>query len=836
MRRSWINCSIHVRYICGGRIKLVDAVAAPGAKGKSMHRIRRRCFTALSLFAFAFLSLLGCIPTISLGVSPEKVDAALERAKAFVYSQQRGGLWDTPKGPTATEAEAAAHSMTAGQWGGQTALSVYALLAAGESPQDNRLAPAIKFLTTAEIRGTYALGLRAQIWLFLPPTRETRQQASGDVARLGDAMITKGPAEGLYDYLLDSKRSVRVDHSVSQYGVLGMWACERSGAEVPTPFWRAVENAWIRDQGKDGSWSYAKAPLENYPETASMTAAGIATLFITQDYVHASNGINCTGNVSNPHIDAGLKWMGENFEHVFTDTSLYHPYYALYGVERIGVASGRKYLGSINWYERGTDYLLKNQDAKSGSWGNNIDTCLAMLFLARGRAPVLFNKLQYDANGKEGEWNERPRDIANLVHWIGKKTERDLNWQIVDLKGPVSDLLDAPVLYISGNKPLAFSPGEEAKLREYCEDGGLIMGNPDCGSSAFSESFRKLGTHLFKDYEFRNLPLNDPIYTSEQYPRSSWKPAPTVLGISNGVRELMLLTNNSDPARHWQLEETGHNLADFELADDIVLYAIDKKNLTEKGKTFVVTTDPAIPTNRTIKLARLQYAGNWNPEPGGWRRMAAILHNNSHIDLQMSVARLGSNQLGDGKTGATVATLTGTSEFKLTAPQRQEIKDFVDGGGTLIVDAAGGDSEFATAAESELQSIFGDDAARQLKTNLPATDSIFNLPGGAIKEFTYRSFARASVGNARTPMLSAVTLGHRQAVFYSRMDLSGGLVGQPTDGVIGYDPAIATAIMTNLVVYGGLGEHASVGPTDVKPPTPPVKAPARPAAKPKPKA
>jgi hypothetical protein len=588
-----------------------------------------------------------------------------------------------------------------------------------------------------------------------------------------------------------------------------------------------VENAWIRDQAEDGSWTYGKEGTERGP-TASMTVAGVATLFITQDYVHATNGIKCTGNVFNPHIEAGLKWLDKNFESVFTETkTAFAPYYALYGVERVGVASGRKYIGAVDWYQRGADFLIRNQ-APRGGWGNRINTCYGMLFLARGRAPVLFNKLQYDSGGKEGDWNERPRDIANLTHWISKQTERDLNWQIVNLKASAADLLDAPVLYISGNKPLQLTPADEAKLREYCEDGGLIMGNPDCGSSAFTESFLKLGTHLFHDYEFRNLPTKHPIYTGEQYPRTSWKPAPTVLALGNGVRELLLLTNNSDPARRWQTQETGKNLADFELADNVVLYAIDKKNLIEKGRTFAVTIDPAIQTNRVIKLARLQFAGNWNPEPGGWRRMTAILHNRSRIDLQISVAKLGSNQLGDGKTGANVAVLTGTNTFKLTAPARQEIHDFVQGGGTLIVDSAGGDGDFATSAEGELAAIFGTDVATQLKTALPPTAPIYNLTGGVIKDFSYRPFARTVLGAIHAPLIAAASVNNRPAIFYSKQDLSTGLVGQPTDGIVGYDPEVATAIMTNLVISGGLGDKASVSPEG-----PPAKAaPPRPTTNP----
>ena len=50
-----------------------------------------------------------------------------------------------------------------------------------------------------------------------------------------------------------------------------------------------------------------------------MTAAGVATLFITQDYLHPAQGLDCRGNLNNTHIDAGLKWISDNFARVFAD-------------------------------------------------------------------------------------------------------------------------------------------------------------------------------------------------------------------------------------------------------------------------------------------------------------------------------------------------------------------------------------------------------------------------------------------------------------------------------------------------------------------------------------
>ncbi len=739
----------------------------------------------------------------------DQVDAAIDRGKAYLYGQQHpNGLWEQrPTRPTDADIQPSLGDTELGQWGGQTALCVDALLAAGESYQDARLAKSIHFLETADLPGTYAVGMRAQLWPMLPPSKDTRRLAAADADRFRKAMQTKADFKGLFNYMLSGQGYGHVDHSVSQYGVLGMWACSRAGVDVPRAFWQTVEDAWVRDQDPDGSWSYERHPTAAVPTSAAMVAAGVATLYVTQDYVHANDGQRCTGgNVVSPHIEAGLKWLGTHFDQALTESqSGGAPYYTMYGISRIGVASGYKYIGPADWYARGADALLGRQ-RPDGSW--HVDqwpdgddaTAFALLFLSRGHAPVVVNKLKYaHADGKEAHWNERPRDVANAVRFVGKQIERELNWQIVDLAGPEADLDDAPVLYLSGNLPPNLSPEAEDRLRRYCQGGGMILANADCGAANFAEGVRKLGQRLFPGDDFRDLPANHPIYTGQQYPKSKWKQQPIVRGLSNGVRELIVLIPTLDPARHWQANEARADDPSFPLVDDVLLYAIDKTGLLEKGRTFHVTPDPATAATRTLAVARLQYPGNWDPEPGGWTRLAAVLHNADKVQLTVTAVPLGGGQLDPAKFA--VAHLTGTAAVKLDAKSLAELKSFVAGGGTLLVDAAGGSASFANSAEADLAAALGPTAGAELHRPLSPDAPVYAGPAGPIATFGYRPFARANlVGTNHAPLMSAATVDGRPAVYYSRVDLSAGLVGEPVDGVIGYDPATATAIVRHVLL------------------------------------
>jgi hypothetical protein len=772
-----------------------------------MHRI-------LVFVGAALILAYGCAVPVANAATAEQVQQALEKAKKYVYSQMKGDNWELTRG---RDPKGKPYEIRGAQWGGTTALCAYALLAAGESSQDPRLAKAIDFLRTADMIGTYAIGLRSQVWLNIPKNDLIREAIAKDTKLLLLARRTEGENSGEYTYMNEGPKG-GTDHSNSQYGVLGLWADADAVEGIPDSFWAQADASWRRDQGADGSWGYNGRPgtkdAKGKPVagTATMTAAGLATLFITQDFLYRDRGLECSGNIVDRNIDAGLKWMSEHFKQALGGE---WAFYGLYGIERIGVASGYKYFGDVDWYERGADYLVAAQkpdgsfpptDAGNlGTDGSVVNTCFALLFLSRGRAPVMMNKLDYGVAGKEADWNERPRDVANIAHWVGKETENDLNWQVSTIKSPVKDWHDSPILYIAGDQALNFTPDEQEKLKAFVEEGGLIVGSADCGKRAFAESFRKLGTALFKIYEFAPIGPRDVIMRDEQFDAAKWRNKPTILGLYNGARELMLLIPEADPAKAWQMQETSGKEDLFQLGANIYLYSVDKDQMWVKGDSYIVEPNPAVHALKTIDVARIEYEGNWNPEPGGWRRLSAVMHNQDSLDVKAVGVDPATASLSSYK----VAHLTGTDRFKLTDAAVTALKKFIDDGGTLIVDAAGGKTAFAEAAEKNLHAVFGDDAD-QLKQPLP-DDSPLYSKGGRLEEVHYRTFARSVMGSLKGPRLRGITRGGRLVCIYSPEDLSVGIVGNPVDGIIGYTPASATELMTKALLEAS-------GDTPVKPP------------------
>ncbi|MGC3967971.1 MAG: hypothetical protein QM775_11560 [Pirellulales bacterium] len=108
-----------------------------------------------------------------------------------------------------------------------------------------------------------------------------------------------------------------------------------------------------------------------------------------------------------PVLDKAFAWLERNFSVVRNPgTKFFHTYY-LYSVERIGRITGRRFVGAHDWYREGTTFLLATQEL-SGAWPSDLDdqeheadpciaTSFALMFLAKGRRPVVMGEAVFGA-------------------------------------------------------------------------------------------------------------------------------------------------------------------------------------------------------------------------------------------------------------------------------------------------------------------------------------------------------------------------------------------------------------------------------------------------------
>jgi hypothetical protein len=762
--------------------------------------------TALACAAAILLPALSAAaqPKPTKTFSDKAIDEAVKKGVAFLFTtQQADGSWDfkgEQKYPT-----------------GMTALVTLALLEAGVNPQDERLVKALDFMEKTPDTTTYSLGLRASVWekvYRITPRDKYKKLMEKDVNTLVGA--TK---DGSYNYFCNEPKKSTGDHSNSQYGVLGVWAGARGNMEIPSDYWGLVMKHWIGKQHGDGGWGYNHDDAQTTP---TMATAGLATLFVCYDNLLTDAFIKCDqkeleGGLA--PIMKGLGWFEKNFEKSLGGGLGYGhgdlPYY-LYGVERVGLACGYKYFGQADWYKLSTQKLLSTQAGNgswNGKWGPDQGTSYCLLFLVRGQHAVLFNKLE-----RTGDWNNRPRDLASLTRWITDTFETAVNWQIINLKVPPDQWHDAPILYIAGFKKPEFSSDEIARLREYVYQGGVIFSVTECSGAGFRDGMREVYKQLFPDYELTPAGPNHPIYGTHL----PLKGKPKFHVLSNGVRALAIHCDDDLPLS-WQMQQMTTQKADFEGAFNVYYYVTDKGTIAHRGARSW-PLEPQVQPARTVKLARLKYGAIHNPEPLAMQRLSRLMLAETATKVEV-IEDVDITKLSE--VAPQVAHLTGPGAFRLATEEKAALKAFVEAGGTLVLDAAGGSSKFNDSAQTLCRELFGANALKRLSVG----SSLYNPQIEGVKDVKietvkYRRVTKSKLGTSE-PVLQAYVLDGRPAVIVSPQDLTLGLVGCQAWAVDGYDPGSgdedpgsAYRIMRNVILT------AAGNKTAAQPASQPASAPA----------
>lgn len=602
------------------------------------------------------------------------------------------------------------------------------------------------------------------------------------------------------------------DNSNSQYGVMGVWAGAQRGIEVPDAYWAAVRNHWLSCQLADGQWPYRKDRPVGY---LAMNCAGIATMMILHDALDAPAFIK-VGRAATPadkSLAAGMNWLeiGNNALDVAGPRTIYLGY-TLHTLSRVGLESGYKYLGDHDWYRDLAKKIVLSQ-WENGSWGRTdqpsadtlIDTAYTLLFLARGRHPVMMNKLRLDppagrpVNPLESvnTWNNRPRDLAGLTRFASRELERPVNWQIVSLEKDPSAWSDSPLLYFASHQFLNFTDQDIKKLRAFIDGGGMLFTQADNNADSFNIFIQQLARRVLPESEMKDLSPDHEIYTVQYVITKNNRPR--LRAVSNGSR-LVWVHSPTDLAISWQQGAVKSKREAFQAGVNLFVYAAGKTDLRNRLDDRTIPMLATMPS-RVITLARLKYNGNWDPEPGAWPRFANYLHWQTSLGLNPVPVELKS--IGESRN-VPFAHLTGTAAFNPTEAEIAALKVYVEKGGTLIVETTGlADAPFADSLQSAiLPRAFPGARFEPLAPDHPMLRA--TLTG---MEDVWPPRLRASVvariGNDAKSVLPIRMASVGQGrVIYLPFDVTTGLLGSNTWPIYGYDPSESLALMKNLILWG----------------------------------
>lgn len=762
------------------------------------------------------LALLGILLVPSWGwpaVTQQEVEQAIRDGIRFVKSQQRGdGSW-----------EDFSHSMRCGT----TALATLALLTAGVPPDDPSVSRALDYLNQFDAVGlgkTYTVALQTMVFAQADPERY-KVQIMRNVRWLETAQIKTNervPWPGSWTY--DDTKGSQGDNSNTQYALLGLQAASEAGIPVKPEVWALSRNYWEMAQRRggfdSGSWGYY--PRDQQPAGGSMTCAGIGSLIITglrrfegQETLVNDQIRNCGKGGINPDLQRGIDWLAANFRvSENPGKSQQWKYYFLYGLERAGRLSGLRYFGDHDWYFEGAEHLVydQNRDPLTGKWTGTlsaeqdpvITTSFVLLFLAKGRSPVLINKLRH---GPGNDWNNDHDDCRNLTSLISRDWNHLVTWQVLDPEtASVEDMLQAPIAFFNGHQAPEFGPDGVRKLREYIEQGGMIFGEACCGASAegaeFDRGFRALMKAIFPEpeYELKLLPEDHPIWRARHLLTPEVHP---LWGIEHGCRTVVIYSPG-DLSCYWnQMEMQPANPAVIKAArvgQNIVDYATGRELPADKLAPREITKiEREAPKRGALHIAKLRHAGDWNLAPMAIPNLTSFLRQSElKFDVVVNHREI-TTPRDPNLVYYPLVYMHGRAAFSFEPADLDALRRHLEpGGGLLFADAACASASFDAAFRKMVAQLYPDHPL----TPIPADDELFTRQSGFdLSDVTY---SKASGGGTGFPQLEGVKLNGHWVIIYSKLDIGCALERQQGLDCKGYVHESALRIASNIVIYSTL--------------------------------
>jgi hypothetical protein len=773
--------------------------------------------------------------------------------------------------------------------GGTTGLATLALLNCGERPDDPTVARGLQYLEKLDPSTTYVRALQTmalaetRLERYKPRIEKNVRWFQENAVRSGGKLKGWGYPDG-----------PGTDNSNTQYALLALYAAKTAGVRVDDQLWRDIIEYYGRSQktGGDepgGYWDYGRGtPVPSF----TMTVGGVCGLLIanmglgrSEQELNEQTGVaaRCGQYAENDALALGMRWVAAKFNFVNGKSVLYN----YYGIERLGRLSGQRFIGRYDWYREGCERLVgvpgRHQsmqylgtgkldgsfafsDTNRGGIGVDdrpvVATSFALLFLSKGRTPVLMTKFAWggfrkadagtnavltelDADGRattRPDWNRKHNDARNVVEFASREVfdGRPLSWQVYDsrlqdlstdaqIDVEVGFLLQSPVLYLNGHGGRLLSDRQELVLKRYLEAGGFVFAEACCGDKAFADAFRAMMDRVLnKPDALQPVPAEHAVWT--MFPGVGPGDFPDLQYVQHGCRTVAVFSP-APLAGYWEESRLmpskveardpktrGHKA--YCLARNVIAYAtgmeLPKPKLSFTRLPSKVTETEAA-TRSKFRALQLKYAGTQGaeapPAAGALRNLMDYLERNAKLDVAQAAATAAPGD--EGLARYKFMYLHGRKPLALTDDEANKVKANLQSGGLLLADAAcGGFAEwkkFDASFRAEMKRMWGADLEA-----IPPT-----RPDGTPEPlFKIAKAANIDLGNVRCRRVKPDGSGPEQEmrtypvllegikdetgrwmVVYSKYDLGCAIEGHKAADCMGYDKDSALRIASAVVLY-----------------------------------
>ncbi len=792
-----------------------------------MHRNLVRAFE--SIVAALLLAAVGGTLSAADGLKPEAVVKSIEAGKRFLLSKQSpDGHWEC--------------GLNAMYPTGPSALATLALLNIGMTPQDPPIQKALDFLRSKSApETTYEAGLQLMVYAAAKDEKRDRARMLAIVRKLEDAQDTNGLHPGWWGYRL-SPGSHGSDHSNTQYAVLGLREAAFAGIPTSRKGWELTRQHWIKAQSADGGWGYQAGDGNS---SGTMSVAGIASLVMADSMLPDDSNVGadglpdcCRDEARNEALERGLNWLRSRFAvgHNVGNGAIGGVLYYLYGLERAGRLSGLRFFGNHDWFREGAAFLIRGQGAE-GHWVGSgvgetepiVGTSFALLFLSKGMAPVLINKLKFGPPAERNakgiaveDWNRHRHDVHNLTDMISgmPKWPKLVTWQVVEMDkaikgGGVADLMQAPVLFLSGKDQPAFGDPEVELLREYVNAGGFLFAVGNCNAVGFDEGFRDLIQRMYPngEAELKKLAPEHPIFRSEfllsQAEVNLW-------GVDFGCRTAIVYSPE-DIACGWDKwcvseppgrrpEMKGFVSKSTHIGVNVIAYATGREPPNKLKQAELA--EQAAQRDRIeaglLQIVQLRHTGGWDTAPHALRNILVALNETAGLSAATKPRELA---ISDSNLfNYPIAYMHGRHKFDLSRAERERLKQYLENGCVLFADACCTSSPFDKSFRELTVALYPDKPLARI----PITHELYSSKtiGHDLRTVRRRgadqTAGRGVIASAVVtgePALEGIEIDGRYVVIYSKYDISCALERQSAIACEGYVSEDATKLAVNIIQY-----------------------------------
>jgi hypothetical protein len=457
-----------------------------------------------------------------------------------------------------------------------------------------------------------------------------------------------------------------------------------------------------------------------------------------------------------------------------------------------------------------------------------VSTSFALLFLSKGRTPILISKFAHDPNE---DWNNKHHDARHLAEFASKELfkRQPLAWQVYDsrrlqslnrddLREEIGTLLQSPILYMNGHEAPRLTPIQRKLLRGYLDEGGFLLAEACCGRKEFADGFRTLMAELFPESGpnggLAPLRADHPIWTAHFAVNPGFVP---LEGIEQGCKTIVIFSPKP-LAGYWEVNQwtprvgkpdapaTDRGTQAFRLAGNIIAYAtgmeMPKPRLTQ-AEVLDDREDRHVPRG-FLKVAQLKHEGDWQPAPRAMTNLMQFMRSEHKLDvtLQKDDLPINSPDIYQYK----FLYMHGRKAFDVPADQLENLRANLQTGALLLADACCGKPEFDRAFRTFAARLFPDAKLEPIPPDDPLFGADINgpLPIATVrlrKERPDGNGAEAEFHDSRPTQLEGIKVNGRWAVIYSRYDIGCALEKHASSDCKGYDHDSALHLAAAAVLY-----------------------------------